>query len=192
MDKPPPNLKLIGITGKKQSGKDSVSTFIHEVLSTRYDFTRIGFADELKIEASVLLGISVPHLNRIKNIPEIRQLLQRLGTEKRSVNLDYWIKKLEAKIPAGRDNLVICIPDVRYLNEAAWIKSRGGILIRVERMSTDASGNYIFRDDGDTHSSEVEQDKIDVTCTIRNTSTLTKLRWESICCFEIIKQVLKI
>ena len=137
--------KIIGLTGYAQSGKDTIAQqFVRNL-----GYERIGFADSLK---SILYALNprvelfnddfIGHWH-IKNIvddkgwdeakkePEIRQLLQRLGTEGGRVALgeDIWVKTLFNSPHGAR----IVISDVRFENEANEIRRRGGKVIRIIR-----------------------------------------------------------
>jgi len=75
-----------------------------------------------------------------KKNKEVRRLLQRIGTEggRNVVGEKVWIKLIEEEIRTAKTykknmNVPIVITDVRFLNEADWIRSRDGIVIRVTR-----------------------------------------------------------
>lgn len=74
----------------------------------------------------------------------VREFLQKLGKGARdSVHVDVWVNALFADYPPSYTERVMTdapipgknwiITDVRYPNEAKAIKSRGGIIIRIER-----------------------------------------------------------
>jgi len=166
---------LLGLVGLKQSGKDSVADWICSLTPANIPYSRRAFAANLKVEAAEMLGVSTNHLDKIKNIPEIRKLLQRLGREKREVDPEYWIKKME--LP---ENGMVVITDCRYLNEADYIRYRGGFLVRVERRTPGQFGRLEYHDDDtDFHSSEVEQKSIKVDYIIQNHLTLERLKHET-------------
>jgi hypothetical protein len=70
-------------------------------------------------------------------MPEVRRLLQELGVGMRELFPSVWIRVLEHKLahilPLADKNIVI--PDVRFDNEAAWVMSEGGLLVRVVRWN---------------------------------------------------------
>jgi hypothetical protein len=144
---------LIGFTGFKKAGKDTAARLLHEQFTPYKDYPivkRIGFADELKKEVATYLQVTTTWIEERKNIPEIRVLLQRLGTEKREIDDQFWIKKLDAGIDHSTGGIYL-IPDVRFLNEANFIHCKGGCVIYVEnrKLKTD-----------DSHISETEHLKI--------------------------------
>lgn len=160
------NHKLIGIGYQKQSGKDTAANLISELFrpSTSLIFH---FADELKAEVSAALGISITEINNDKQL--YRPLLQWWGGEyRRGQSVNYWISKLEEQINFYTSEYKI-IADVRYRNEAEWVKSKGGILIEVKRVLITTT---------DPHPSENEGKYIPWDWIIYNTSDLNNLRIE--------------
>lgn len=134
---------LIGLHGYAGAGKDTVAKLLGD-----YGYERIAFADKLR-EALIGLnpvvvveggrGIRLAPLVRAhgwdklkRSVPEVRGLLQRLGTEAgRNIHgEDVWVRlALCSVLPA--DNRVIT--DVRFPNEAAAIRTRGGVMVNVLR-----------------------------------------------------------
>ena len=143
---------VIGLTGYAQSGKDTIAKeFINE-----NNFERHGFADSLKDILYALnptiqedTGFDFARLQyfidedgweEAKKIKDIRQLLQRLGTEGGRVTLgeDIWVNTLFSKPHKAR----LVIPDLRYENEANEVRRRGGVVIRVIRDGVGPVNNH--------------------------------------------------
>jgi hypothetical protein len=144
---------IIGVTGYAQHGKDSAGKRLVDV----YGFTRMAFADQLKSMALALdpfilepwngNGVLVQRLSDLvrndgwetaKTLPEVRRFLQALGTEgvRAHIGQESWVVALEKRwLASGADNVVIT--DVRFPNEAEWIKRQNGVLIRVVRFTAD-------------------------------------------------------
>lgn len=165
---------LIGISGKKGSGKDTVAELIQQML-TRQVYI-IGFADELKKEVSDATKMSVGFIE--KNKEQFRAVLQWWGTDfrKHFVGEDYWIAKVTKTIKhlnAKEQDLVI-IKDVRFYSEASFIERVGGMMIRVER-------DAVLKDN---HISELELDKHKFERVILNNGTKEQLK-------EQVKDMLK-
>lgn len=178
---------IIGFTGYKQSGKDTAASLFHEYLPLRlYSVKTFSFAFNLKKEVAAHIGQTVDWVEANKLNPVIRHLLQWYGTEfaKGERGSDVWIKALEEEIGKIEEPVIVLIPDVRFLEEAAWISSKGGVVIRVERagqINTDA------------HSSETELDKIRAdfrlfNCGNNKRAYAMECRW--VC--DFVKQQLKI
>ena len=131
--------KLIGIAAKARSGKDTVATYLWE----RHAFTRIAFADPMKMAAQAMFGLTseVTWQDDMKEtvIPywgmSPRQIFQLLGTEcvKPHFGNDIWIKRfmLTYSVVAETDDVII--PDVRFTAEADFIRAKGGRIIHLIR-----------------------------------------------------------
>tara|TARA_R110000868_G_scaffold3147_1_gene20902 strand:+ start:6478 stop:6993 length:516 start_codon:yes stop_codon:yes gene_type:complete len=156
-------MKYIGLVGKKSSGKDTA----YDALKAHFGkaVARLSFADELKRELCEQLRADVDLLNANKNLPPFRQLLQNYGVWRRSQHEDYWLLRAETVAFHPAVKLVV-VTDCRFLNEAAWVRKNGGDLVRIVRPSLLAL---------DTHSSEIEQDAIQVDYTICNDQTIVRL-----------------
>lgn len=159
-------MKIIGITGYKQSGKDTVA----ELLAKQYlpkRTVRLGFADALKQEVCSAFRISREYLEQNKK--NFRLILQGVGTDYRRVlcGEDYWVLKwmqaANALVPIP--DILIC-SDVRFHNEANTIKQLGGVLIRVNRPGVFTDG----------HASETEQTSILTDFTVHNDGTVADLQ----------------
>jgi hypothetical protein len=132
-------MKLIGITGKARSGKDTIAKYLWE----KHEFTRIAIADPLKFAARAIFGLSHEQVfdDSLKGevIPywgmSPRQLFQQLGTEavKGTFGEDTWVRRwlMSYYVISKTDHVVV--PDVRFDIEAETIRTLGGIIIEVRR-----------------------------------------------------------
>lgn len=124
---------IIGISGKKRSGKDT----IYELIKKRsgYSVARAAFGDQIKEEVARVTGMAVPHIE--ENKERFRPMLQWWGADfRRHYNGDrYWLERMLFRMRSIRDPEVLVITDVRYPNEAEVVKEAGGILLRVERKT---------------------------------------------------------
>lgn len=157
-------MKLIGLTGKKRAGKDTVAQILSTYVEKPLHFQRIGFADALKQEVRQACGITLRELEQNKEA--FRLILQGWGTDFRRnlCSQDYWIDRMSLYM--RRDAELIVIPDVRFLNEADFVLKNGGEVWRVERRPVDI----------DFHISESELDDYEVSAVIDNTSTIEQLK----------------
>ncbi len=171
---------LLGLVGHKQAGKDSVGRILqqHFPLGTY----RLAFADALKQELATLTGGNLEAIEKNKEI--LRPVLQWYGTEFRRNNFgnDYWIKRVEQDIAAIKSPALIYITDVRFRNEAEYIRSKGGLLIKVERPCLSEN----------SHASETQVDEIACHRVIKNDQTLQLLFWSVLDMIPYIKQHFKI
>lgn len=158
---------IIGIVGKSGAGKDTVAKIICKNLA----FTkRIAFADALK-SLLIKTGLSNREDLYVKKTAHSRRLMQIIGTDlvRNKIDKAFWIKKLDVKVNRcllGGKIKHIVISDVRFKNEAEYIRSRGGWLFSVLRPTTAPK---------DSHSSETEQDLILTNWTLINDSSLSTL-----------------
>lgn len=138
-------MKLIGISGKKRSGKDTLG---HQIACQLPNVIVTSFAKALKAEIQEVVKLPPEFIERSKE--EFRPLLQWWGTEFRRKlypGIDsYWIDKVEQELSDAKERgyQFAVITDVRFPNEAQYVKMVGGILINVVR---DMPGH-------DAHSSE--------------------------------------
>lgn len=167
---------IIGISGKKRSGKDTVA----QILVEEFGFTRLAFADVIK--AAVyrldpiisLTGLRLQYIvdtdgwELAKEYPEVRRLLQVFGSEvgRDMIDAQIWI---ELTLNGVKKSANIVISDVRFQNEAEEIKYQGGDVWRI----TKATGEFI-----DTHRSETELDSWNFDQYIPNNGSLEDLRRE--------------
>ena len=128
---------IIGICGAAGAGKNTVA----ERLCVQHKFVPLAFADPLYDAVSAITGLSVEQLqdrSRKENALgwiscSPRRLLQTLGTDwgRNMIHPEIWVMAtMQRADAAGGD---ICITDVRFVNEAAAVKARGGVVWRVVR-----------------------------------------------------------
>lgn len=169
---------IIGLSGKKGSGKTVIARELCHLLSRRGGLVvRRSFADALKSFAVQVLGCdfdAVRGTNDQKNTPSPihwqhwdfavggnsgldrpmthREVLQQFGHFVRRVKSDAWVRACLDRIDnAGCPPAFAIIDDVRHGNEADAIHERGGVVIRIQ------SGEK-FALERDQHTSETELD----------------------------------
>lgn len=139
------DLLIVGISGKKGAGKDTVA----DLLCHGWGFEKMPFAKPLKDACEVLFEFNYEQLygkdkektdDFWKMTP--RYVLQQVGTElfRNHFGGDFWIKAWERQVfkiydavSSPKKTVKIVVPDVRFTEEAAHIQTLGGVLIRVER-----------------------------------------------------------
>jgi len=158
---------IIGIAGKKGSGKDTLGNYLCE----KYDYRRYAFGDPVKEVCRILFGFNDEQLYGA-NKEEMtklgirpREAFQGVGTEfgrkfvhKLFPDLD--IKEGELWIDIfRRQNLnKIVVTDVRFQNEADAIKEKGGKIIMLhsfyakqdmhESEKIDVQYDYLIENNG--------------------------------------------
>jgi len=153
-------MKIIGLSGKMQSGKSTVA----EWLEGQLKYTQIyGFSYPIKVMCLQYFNSSfTPNELNGQSAKEslhesgltYRQILVRLGIEMRNIWNDVWVRKWAESIcaPWGEESTVTIVPDVRFPNEVKAIQDMGGIVIRLTRdpvgsmdeteTALDIDGNY--------------------------------------------------
>jgi hypothetical protein len=158
-------MKLLALSGKKQSGKDTVCFLLRSL--TERPVIRLAFADALKEEAASVLGISVTELD--ENKERFRPFLQWWGTEWRRANDPrHWVRVVEARIAEMADkDVLVAVTDARFPDEAECIRALGGRVVNVVRPDSCSR---------DTHSSETSMAYFPFDGVILNNGTLDDLR----------------
>lgn len=157
---------VIGITGAGGAGKDTVGQLL--------GYHMLAFAGPLK-QGLAAMGFPEPS-NRVDKealIPGYsfswRQAAQTLGTEwGRSLQPDIWLAIIKSRVEHSMWNRV-AITDVRFHNEADWVREHG-LLVHVKGRAT------TIKEDDRKHASEhglIAQPKDYV---INNIGTLDQLR----------------
>jgi len=131
---------LIGLIGKKQSGKDTFGNLLIE----RHRFKKRAFADPIKECCKLLFHMTENQLNDpiLKETIDIRwnksprQIMQIIGTDlfRNHYDIHFWTKSFEQWYQSRKRENIVCT-DVRYQNEADCIHRLGGILIYIHRSS---------------------------------------------------------
>ena len=160
-------MKIIGISGKKGSGKDTVADILIN-LHKETKIGKVGFASAIKSEISRAIGLPAFFIDNHKD--NFRLILQGWGTDfrRKLYSEDYWLKKMDQALVLFESvgYSVVIIPDVRFLNEVKYVKDKDGLLIRVTRPM---SGPI------DIHQSETELDDSTFDVTINNDKDLSHL-----------------
>ena len=169
---------IFGLAGRAGSGKDSVA----EVLRSSYGIVPMKFAQPLYEMVAVMVGCTVESLQdrTLKEIPipaigkSPRELLQSIGTEwgRTFVGDDVWIKSMASRsLPLRGQGISIVITDVRFDNEADWIRRTGGAVWEVARPRHDTGcvGHAAH------HASEAGIDSLLIDRTIVNDGSLGDL-----------------
>ena len=136
---------IIGLTGKKGCGKSTVGRIIAE----EHNYGIKSFATPIKNMLSAM-GLTNDQLYdpKLKEVvieewgKSPRELCQLLGTEfgRQLVSPSIWVTALAKQLDPDRDYV---IDDVRFPNEAAMIKSKGGKIVRVVRETDNSDDEHI-------------------------------------------------
>jgi hypothetical protein len=168
---------IIGLSGYAQVGKDTVA----QILVEDYGYTRIGFADIIKKAAYILDpiitldGMRLAHAvekygwETSKQVPEVRRILQVLGSEvgRELIDPQIWV---ELTMHSVHPDDKIVISDVRFKNEAEEIKWKQGKIWRITRIDKDAPVNV--------HRSETDMDSWNFDQYVSNNGNIEDLKEE--------------
>lgn len=134
---------IIGLSGYARSGKDTVA----EQLVLKHGFKQYSFAEPMKKAMYILNpivkvdevgmftyqgAVDAYGIDEAKvKFPEIRRLLQVFGTEvgREMFGNNFWVDLCLNNVESD----LIVVSDVRFVNEAEAIRSRGGQVWRIDR-----------------------------------------------------------
>lgn len=134
--------KIIGLHSKAGGGKDTIANHLKTYFPR--DFRSLAFADAIREMLKAGFQLTDAHFERpLKNEPlEIfggkspRDLMKPLGTEwgREMIWDKLWITRIANQVGdylgAGFN---VIITDVRFDNEAEWIRSNGGVIWHIDR-----------------------------------------------------------
>lgn len=167
---------LIGLTGMAMAGKDTVAGHLHR----QHQFFPMAFADPLREGLKALFGLGEWNFTPegkervvawIGKSP--RELLQTLGTQwgRDLVHRQIWCRHMHRRLQEYQDNWAasVVIPDVRFVDEARFIHSHGGVIWRVIRPGAETTAHS-------DHTSEQEQQRIVADVELINDGTIQALQ----------------
>ncbi len=156
-------MEIIALSGFARAGKDEAAS----VLVNEFGFVQVAFADKLR---DVLYALNPLVIGRdvdghgknnkyyllLQQVidaygwqgyketvygPEIRRLLQRLGTEAGRQTLwdTIWI---DAALAGLDDDARVVVSDARFFNEFEAVRSRGGHIWRIDRIGVKAQSDH--------------------------------------------------
>lgn len=147
--KPNATQPLVGLVGYAQAGKDTFAAAL--------GYRRLAFADSLKALAlacdpvfpdpasghALVSGIigryGWEHCKA--EVPGVREFLQNLGVGVRDIlGGDTWVNAALAKYDPAQPTV---FTDVRFPNEVAAIRDRGGVIVRVTRIGQAQPGGHV-------------------------------------------------
>lgn len=136
------NQILIGLHGMARTGKDTAAAY----LATHFQLLSYAFAQPLKLSLAQLFHLNSEQLEGAQKevpLPGIgkspRELMQLLGTDwgRHLVHPDLWLllaeQNLNAMAELHQGQIGFVLRDVRFENEAAWVRRQGGVIIHIRR-----------------------------------------------------------
>lgn len=142
---PPRIPTIIAFTGAAGAGKNTAADAIP--YACKYPVTFMEFAGPLRAGLEAMLGIP-EHATRDRTLKElpchpyenvtVRRLMQTLGDEwgRCVVGKDVWVQRAKMNYDALRKDppRLVVFTDCRYANEAEWVRSEGGVVVRIDRL----------------------------------------------------------
>lgn len=140
--------RIIGLAGLAGSGKDTAAQLLRtELQALGRTVDTMAFADPIRW---MLAALGVPEQAmsdrglKEQPLPEFahtsyRHMAQTLGTEwgRQCMGVSFWTARLALRLAkleeAGRAPDFLLITDVRFPNEAAWVKNRAGRMVKITR-----------------------------------------------------------
>lgn len=198
------SIKIIGLTGRTKTGgiagagKTTVALEIQRITKAViygfsdpiYNMIKTGFGidgrspewqdRERKIAPIEWLSTHVPY--GICRDVSLRYLLEKLGTEwgREQICDDVWIRVAEQFVKQQQPGIPIVIHDVRFKNEAEWIKSIGGVVVSVIR------DDYEIIDADNNHASNKYLPMSLIDYSLLNDRDIDWLRWIA---YSLIKDI---
>lgn len=172
-------MSLLALGGYAEAGKDAIADHLEGDLSWSRDYFSSALEEALlKLDPWIITdGIFYERYSELhkrkgytesKQNPEVRRLLQVLGTEVgremfgKSVWVNIFDRKVKPLLEAGEN---VVVTGVRFRNEVIWARRRGGHAVWVDR------GGEPVND----HASDNSLSEKDFDHTIKNTGTLAEL-----------------
>lgn len=180
---------IIGLMGPAGAGKDTAADHLED----HHGFVRYAFAQPMRtmleaafVEAGIDYAYIYERALKEQTIPGLgysyRHLAQTLGTEwgRHQLDQDVWLRLAEMTLglPAAPVHDRIVITDVRFANEAAWVRRHGGVVLRIQRDTAPVR----------QHISETAMQQIDAWGDIANTQGIDWLHLQLDCALEQLQR----
>ena len=162
---------IIGLGGYAGVGKDAVA----RILEKEHGFINLGsfsiYLNECLLKLDPIIGAGsykapmrysstfvrygYERYDEFKQIPEVRRLLQCMGTEvgRKMLGEDIWVDAMRRRIMAAlKEGENVVVTALRYPNEVELIKDMGGLTVWVHRpghgpINAHSSDNSVRADD---------------------------------------------
>lgn len=164
---------VVGLCGNAGTGKDSATEFLLHYQNTRC--VRFALADPIR-EIGKIFGFTLNQMTdrKLKETEDSfwkvspRFFMQRVGTEmfRKQWREDVWIELARKRILDYRalsstygfigNPRIIFISDIRFPNEAEFIKSIGGFVVKIERDGFTKTGEQLH--DSEKFIASIKQD----------------------------------
>lgn len=144
---------IIGVSGWARAGKDTVADYLVD----NFGFVKMSFAEPMRealIRLNPTISVGGYHTELATAVrlmgwedlkgesPDIRGLMQRLGTEvgREMFGENFWVDLALSRVKPGMN---VVFADCRFVNEADAIRAAGGVVWRVERKGFGPANDHI-------------------------------------------------
>lgn len=144
---------ILGIHGKKGSGKNTVANIVLEGMTDPKLVAVAAYATRLKDLCFLIFNVPYPHFedHTLKDVPlpgnkgkTPRQMMTTVADlMKEFCGQDYFVDVVRHRYERVKeDGLLFIVTDVRFENEASWIREEGGMILHVQRPSLGLSDEH--------------------------------------------------
>lgn len=139
--------RLIGLSGRPRTGKDTVAKY----LISKYKYRRYGPSVRVKDTAAIMFDVPREYFDDDNMKDQIdpfwgityRQMAQKVGKESsRDVfGDDIWMRHVEKQLLTLDSAYGFILADIRYASEIKWIKEHGGDVYYILRHNAPKSSD---------------------------------------------------
>lgn len=169
-------MRFIGIVGRKNSGKSDV---VQMLLEYFINVKTLSFSEPIKQSTKIQYLLSDQQIGPGKDIEDPRwghtprTMMRSIGSMMTFLNDDHYVELMKMRLgqvdPTGLK--IVCLSDIRFQNEADYVKEMGGILIHVREPERDVNSPDF--EHWDEHISECYSDDIECNYYIENTDPIS-------------------
>ncbi len=140
-------MKLIGLSGKAGTGKDTIANYLH----AKYMFQQYALASPIKEGLKAMFGLTDAHFEHPVKEQAIkrygmspRRMAQLLGTEfgRDIISEDVWIRRCDEMYQESKAAGFV-VSDIRFDDEADWIRENGGQVWHVMRPDATPAEDHV-------------------------------------------------
>jgi hypothetical protein len=170
--------KLILISGKARSGKDSAANYLMEHFN---NVSQMDITGQLKAELAFLLGKDITWIDQNKDTTffdgaSVRSMLQRFGNDiiKKILFKDYWLQERLSRINELEG--VILLSGVRMAREVEYFQKnfqgadKRVITLKIIRLDKDGNEFCGLNEIDRFHITETDVDRIEADYTIKSSN----------------------
>ena len=179
-------MRFIGVCGRKSSGKSEIVQFIHEYF---INVKTLSFSEPIKQMCKFGYGLTDEQLGSGKDVEDQRwertprDMMISTSRTMTFMDDDHWVNLMTNTISDIETSGLthICISDIRFHNEADFIKTIGGCIINI-RTVKDENPEFVLDDD----ITERYPDEIEADYYIVNNGNLENLKFQ---CDLILRKI---